>query len=92
MAEDSDIISKGIKFLGEYMIPGTSLILDGRTGAGLLHTGLAIAATAWLGPVGPVVRGLIAINSFSESTSDRNLWDFRGPRAARAPAAARSSS
>jgi hypothetical protein len=92
MAEDSDIISKGIKFLGEYMIPGTSLILDGRTGAGLMHTGLALAATAFLGPVGPVLSGLIAINSFSESTADRNLWNFRGPPAARGAAAARSSS
>jgi hypothetical protein len=71
------VINNGVKLLGEVFItPGTSLLLEGKVGAGLLHGALGLAAIAALGPVlGPLTRILIAGNSYSRSVSDRNLWE-----------------
>lgn len=70
-------IDNGVKLLGEtFLVPGSSLILDGRVGAGLLHGALGLAAISLLGPVaGPVARLLISANSYSRSISDRSVLD-----------------
>ena len=75
---DDQVVSNGIKLLGEaFVIPGSSLILEGRVGAGLLHGALGIAATALLGPLAPIGRVLIAANSYTRSLNDRNIWEVR---------------
>jgi hypothetical protein len=95
MANDFQVLSNGVKLLGEtFVTPGASLVLDGRIGLGLVHGALGLAATAILGPVAPVARILLSLNSYSSSVTDRNIWEFRGtteepePAARRAPAAA----
>jgi hypothetical protein len=102
MANEFQVLSNGVKLLGEtFVTPGASLVLDGRIGSGLVHGALGLAATAILGPVAPIARILLSINSYSSSVADRNIWEYRGtteeaePDRRRAPAAApaaRSSS
>jgi len=78
MANDQNtLINNGVKLLGEaFVTPGSSLILEGRVGAGLFHGALGLAAISLLGPVaGPVARLLIAANFYSRSISDRNVWE-----------------
>jgi hypothetical protein len=78
MPNDENVVSNAVKLFGETVLPGASLIVSGRVGAGLLHTALGIASTAVLGPVGMfgrVVPFLIAANSFNRSVNDRNLWE-----------------
>jgi hypothetical protein len=63
-----------VKLLGEvFVTPGSSLLLDGRVGLGLLHSALGIAATALLGPAGRVGAALIALNSYNKSNAN---YDF----------------
>jgi hypothetical protein len=77
MADDR-LLNNGIKLLGEtFITPGSSLILEGRVGAGLLHGALSIAAMSLMGPLGPLAKVLIAANSYSRSTADQNLWELR---------------
>ncbi len=81
------VISNGAKLLGEtFVTPGTSLLLDGNVTAGVVHGVLGLVATAFLGPVGPLARIALAVNSYSRSVNDRNLWDFRAPKAVSHPA------
>src|SRR3954447_829421 len=75
---DNRLLNNGIKLLGEaFVTPGSSLILEGRVGAGLLHGALGMAAMSLMGPLGPLARVLIAANSYSRSTADQNLWELR---------------
>jgi hypothetical protein len=77
MADDR-LLNNGIKLLGEtFVTPGSSLILEGRVGAGLLHGALGIAAMSFMGPLGPLARILIAANSYSRSIADQNIWELR---------------
>jgi hypothetical protein len=72
VASERDILENGVKVLGEaFITPGSSLILEGQVGAGLLHGALGLAATAFLGPIGPIARLLIAANSYSKSLPER---------------------
>jgi hypothetical protein len=89
MADDR-LLNNGIKLLGEtFITPGSSLILEGRVGAGLLHGALSIAAVSLMGPLGPLARVLIAANSYSRSTADQNLWELRQAPAEEPPGPSR---
>jgi len=71
----SGVLPNSLKLVGEaFVAPGASLILEGKVGPGLVHTLLGVAATAFLGPVGPIAKLLICANSYSKSISDQNLW------------------
>jgi hypothetical protein len=76
-ADQNGVVSNGVKLLGEaFITPGSSLILDGRVGAGLLHGAIGWGAVALLGPIaGPIVRLLVAANSYSKSVSEQSLLD-----------------
>jgi hypothetical protein len=86
MAEqDTRVLANGIKFVGETMVlPGSSLMLEGKIGSGLLHTVAAVAAGAVLGPIGAL---LVIANSYSKAVTDQNLWET-GSRAIRSVGAA----
>ena len=67
----SDVLQNGLKLVSEAVItPGASLILEGRIMEGALHAVVAVAAGALLGPVGVF---LTAANSYSMSTTGKNL-------------------
>jgi len=65
-------IANGAKLLGETILPGTSLLMDGQFVNGIAHTAVGIAARLAFGPVGLL---LVCADSFSKSTTDKNLWD-----------------
>lgn len=68
----SDILANGAKLVGETILPGASLLLDGKFINGAAHSLLGLGARAALGPVGVV---LICADSFSKSVTDKFLWD-----------------
>jgi Family of unknown function (DUF6072) len=73
---ENTMIANGVKILGEYVLPGGSLMLEGRVGAGLLHTAAGVVALSLLGPIaGPIGRLLVSANAFSASVGHRNVFD-----------------
>jgi hypothetical protein len=73
MAEN-DTISNAIKLIGECAIfPGTSQFLDGNVASGAVHVVVGLAARALLGIPGLI---LVAANSYSQSVSNRGLYDY----------------
>jgi hypothetical protein len=84
MAEKSQVVENGVKFLGETVLPGTSLLLDGEFKAGLAHAVVGLLATAAIGSLGWI---LVAADSFSESVTGKSLIEqvsSSRPRSARA--------
>ncbi len=66
-----DLLTNGLKLAGEvFLLPGASLLADGKVKSGLLHAGAGIAARAVLG--GPFFL-VAAANSFSMSLTGENL-------------------
>jgi hypothetical protein len=73
------VLARGIKIVGERVVPGASLILDGKIGEGALHVVGGTIAGALLGPLGVL---LVAANSYSKSTTGRSLlghFQFQSP-------------
>lgn len=64
--EQSNATQNGIKLLGERLLPGASLMMDGKIAAGGAHTVVSTLARLLLGPTGVA---LVALNSFSNSVS-----------------------
>jgi len=64
----SEVISNGVKLLGEAVLPGSSQLLEKRVGKGAVFAGVGLGGpplmVAMLGPVaGGIVGGAIAIGS-----------------------------
>jgi len=75
MDGQSTVLGNGVKLVGELAIPGASQMLEGRIGNGLIHTVVAGAAVALLGPIGGLASFLVRLNSYSSSINNRNLWE-----------------
>ena len=73
MSNQSDSkIHNGIKLAGEaFVLPGSSLMVDGKIKSGIIHAGAGVLAKAVLGVPGLVV---VAANSFSLSVTGRSLY------------------
>ncbi len=67
---NTGVIQNGVKMVGEVILPGTSLLLDGDIKGGAGHAIVGLATWAYLGPV----RLLVSANSFSKSVSDKHLY------------------
>jgi hypothetical protein len=65
-------LSNGAKLLGETIVPGASLLMDGKFANGAAHVAVGLGAKLALGPVGVL---LVCADSFSKSTTDKFLWD-----------------
>lgn len=63
-------LHNGAKLIGEAVLPGASLLMDGDFGRGALHTVGAVVACAVLGPVGALA---FAANSFANSVTGKGL-------------------
>ena len=75
MANLSETLSNGIKMVTEFtVIPGTSLLLDGRIVGGVAHAGGAVLTRALLGGtwVGSLLTLGIILNSYSASATETN--------------------
>lgn len=69
----NEAMNNGMKLIGEAAVmPGASLLLDGKIGEGVLHAVLGTAARLLLGPPGWI---LIAANSYSRSVSGKGLYE-----------------
>lgn len=61
-----------IKLAGEALLPGASLLMDGKIVHGGAHLVAGAVAKAFLGPVGVAV---VIGNSYSNSTTGKNLLE-----------------
>ena len=68
----ASVLANGAKLIGETVLPGASLLLDGKFVNGAVHTVAGLGARIALGPIGVA---LICADSFSKSVTDKNLWD-----------------
>lgn len=59
-----------VKLVGEALIPGMSLLLDGQVLAGGAHLVVGTVARIALGPLG---HALVAMNSFTQSVTGKNI-------------------
>ena len=73
MNEDLRTITNGVKLIGEAILPGTSLLMDGKFSDGATHAVVGIGARLAFGPIGALV---VAADSFSKSVNDKNLWEY----------------
>jgi len=73
MSDPVEVLANGVKLAGEAVLPGASLLMDGKFVDGAAHAVVGIGARVVLGPVGAVI---VAANSFSGSVADRNLWEY----------------
>lgn len=64
------VIGRGIKILGETVVPGASLVLDGEILPGAAHLVGGLVARWAIGPVGWL---LVAANSYSKSVTGKSL-------------------
>ena len=65
------MVTNGVKLVGETMLPGASLLMDGNVVNGAAHIAAGAAAAAFVAPWALV---LVIANSFSKSASGKNLW------------------
>jgi hypothetical protein len=66
-------IENAVKLIGESVVtPGASQWLDGNIRSGAVYLLVGVAARMLLGPIGPV---LVAIDSYSESVSEKHLHE-----------------
>lgn len=89
--DSARVFANGVKLVGEALIPGASLMLDGKIVNGAAHAAAGLAARLVIGPAGLV---LAAADSYSKSVSDkylwqhvREIWDSRRVEAASEPEA-----
>ena len=79
-ATPGDALVNGAKLVGEVLLPGTSLTVDGDVKRGLAHAAVAIAAGFIGGVIAPVVVVAAGLNSYSTSVTGKNLvehFDWR---------------
>jgi hypothetical protein len=71
-------VVNAVKFVADQVfMPGTSLLVEGKVGAGLMHGVAGIAGRVLMGPVGWMMVGL---NSYSKAASGKHLWEhFTSP-------------
>jgi len=62
--------NNALKLLGEGIVPGASLLFDGKFAQGGAHLLAGAVARAALGPLGVAV---VIANSYSSSTTGKNL-------------------
>ena len=66
-----DMVTNGVKMIGETMLPGASLLMDGNLTEGAAHAALGLAAATFVAPWAVLV---VVADSFSKSISGKNLW------------------
>lgn len=71
------LATRFVKILGEsFLGPGVSLLLDGKIVKGGAHLAAGIAARMLIGPPGWI---LVAANSYSQSVSEKHLYEHLMP-------------
>lgn len=68
----NQVVENGVKLVGENILPGTSLIIDGDIKGGLAHAAIGLLARA---AFGPVAWFAVAADSYSRSVTGKGLID-----------------
>lgn len=63
-------IGNAVKLVGEGMLPGASLLLDGKIVSGAAHL---LAGGLAYGLLGPIGLALVKVNSYAASTTGKNV-------------------
>ena len=71
-ASSVGMLTNGVKLVGETILPGASLLMDGSFVNGAAHVAAGAAAAAFVAPWAVV---LVVADSFSKSVSGKNLWE-----------------
>jgi hypothetical protein len=66
------MLTNGAKLVGESVLPGASLLMDGNLVNGAAHAAVGVAAATFIAPWAVL---LVVADSFSKSVSGKNLWD-----------------
>lgn len=73
----AETLTNGAKLVGDIILPGVSLAVEGDVKNGAAHAAAAVAAGAILGPtLVPIVWAGLALNSFSKSVTGRNFHEY----------------
>ena len=79
-ANPGEPLVNGAKLVGEILLPGVSLAVDGDVRRGAAHAAVAIAAGFLGGLIAPVVVVAAGLNSYSTSVTGKSLveqFDWR---------------
>ena len=71
-ASSVGMLTNGVKLVGETILPGASLLMDGSFVNGAAHVAAGAAAAAFVAPWAVL---LVVADSFSKSVSGKNLWE-----------------
>ena len=66
------MLTNGVKLVGETVLPGASLLMDGNFVNGAVHVGAGVVAATFVAPWAVL---LVVADSFSKSVSGKNLWE-----------------
>lgn len=66
----NQVVENGVKLVGERILPGTSLMMDGDIKGGLVHAAVGLLARA---AFGPVAWFAVAADSYSRSVTGKGL-------------------
>jgi len=66
------MLTNGVKLVGETVLPGASLLMDGQLVNGAAHAVLGAAAVAFVAPWAGL---LVVADSFSKSVTGKNVWE-----------------
>lgn len=69
-SNDLNVLTNGAKLVGEAVLPGASLLMDGQFLSGAAHTVVGIGARIAIGPAAVL---LVCADSFSKSVTDKSL-------------------
>ncbi len=77
-AEGVGSLAKTVMFAAEFMLPGASQVISGKTGAGVatfVGNGLAVALLAPAAPLVAAVLGIgLRVNSYVHATEGQTLF------------------
>lgn len=70
-SNDLNVLTNGAKLVGESVLPGASLLMDGQFLSGAAHAVVGIGARIAIGPAAVL---LVCADSFSKSVTDKSLF------------------
>jgi hypothetical protein len=69
-------LMNGARLIGDFLMPGVGLVVDGDVKRGVAHAAVAIGTRTLLsGFFGPIVWVAAGLNSYSTSVTGKNLID-----------------
>lgn len=80
----NQVVENGVKLVGERILPGTSLMMDGDIKGGLTHAAVGLLARA---AFGPVAWFAVAADSYSRSVTGKGLIEHLASSVSSAPPA-----